>query len=315
MRFLTTLIVSAGVVAAQAGNPHVSKTTYTFKTADGCAIRADVHRPADGRVRPAIFWIHGGALITGHRGGIRPAQLAKYIEAGFAVVSIDYRLAPETKLPQILEDVQDAYKWVRSKGPSLFQIDPNRVAVVGHSAGGYLTLTTGYRVAPRPKALVAFYGYGDIIGDWYKKPDPFYLKQPAVTKDEALSVVGSAAVSEAATPNQRGRFYLYSRQQGLWPILVSGWDPEREAGKFAPYCPVRNVTREYPPTLLLHGDADTDVPFAQSEAMAREFERHGVEHEFIRIPGGGHGFDGKMEDPRVAEAFERALAFLKTHLR
>ena len=136
-----------------------------------------------------------------------------------------------------------------------------------------------------------------------------------MTKDEALSVVGSAPVSEPSTPNRRGRFYLYSRQQGLWPKLVAGWDPETEARKFAPYCPVRNVTREYPPTMLLHGDADTDVPFAQSEDMAREFERRGVEHEFIRIPGGPHGFDAKMEDPTVAEAFERALAFLKTHLR
>lgn len=300
---------------AAGGGGLVAKTSYTFKTAQGCAIQADVYRPPDSRVLPVAFWIHGGALIMGSRGGIRAAQLNRYLGAGLAVVSIDYRLAPETKLPEILDDVRDAYEWVRTKGPALFNIDPDRIAVVGHSAGGYLTLTAGYRFRPRPRALVSFYGYGDIAGDWYAKPDPFYLKQPAVSREEAYSVVGTEAVSEPREGNRRGRFYLYCRQQGLWPKLVAGFDPQTEPEKFVPFCPARNVSRDYPPTLLLHGDNDTDVPFAQSEQMARELQRHDVECEFIRIPGGAHGFDAKMDDPRVAAAFERVLAFLGNHLR
>src|SRR5262245_46843630 len=84
----------------------------------------------------------------------------------------------ETKLAAILEDVQDACKWARDKGPELFQADPRRIAVAGNSAGGYLTLTTGYRVEPKPWALVAFWGFSDIMGDWVSKPNAYYRRQP-----------------------------------------------------------------------------------------------------------------------------------------
>src|SRR5215831_8012036 len=87
------------------------KTTYTYKTATGCSIQADVYRPKDRLIRPVVLWIHGGALIFGRRDNIRPRHLERYLEAGFAVVSIDYRLAPETKLIDILQDVRDAYSW------------------------------------------------------------------------------------------------------------------------------------------------------------------------------------------------------------
>ena len=305
---LTLGLLAAAVAVGQ------TKSTYTFKKAGDLEIQADVYRPAGDQRLPVVMWIHGGALIGGHRGNLRDIQMKRYVESGFAVVSIDYRLAPEVKAPVILEDVRDAYRWIRKDGPKLFHADPKRIAVVGHSAGGYLTLTCGHRLDPRPRALVSFYGYGDIAADWYAKPDPFYLKQKLVPKEEAYAAVGGAPISGATGPTERGRFYLYCRQQGLWPKEVAGLDPATQNREFDPYSPARNVTKKFPPTMLLHGDADTDVPFAQSEQMDAELTKHGVEHEFIRIPNGPHGFDGRMQDPQVAATFERAVAFLKAHL-
>ena len=173
---------------------------------------------------------------------------------------------------------------------------------------------TGFAVKPSPRAIVAFYGYGDIDGPWYSRPDPFYLQRPTVARDAALQSVGNTAVAEPPIPNQRGRFYLYCRQSGRWPIEVTGHDPDKEPRAFDRFCPVRNVSREYPPTLLLHGDSDTDVPHAQSVQMAKELERAGVEHQLITIPGGPHGFDGQASDPVVARAFDRAVEFLQKHV-
>ncbi len=266
----------------------LGKKTYTYKTIGSLLIRADVYRPPDDTIRPAILYIHGGALIMGSRSWLNPVQAKKYLDAGYAIISIDYRLAPQAKLPQILEDLDDAYRWVRTDGPKLFRIDPNRIAVVGHSAGGYLALMAGVRLKPRPAAVVSFYGYGDIAGEWYSRPDPFYNRQPAVTKEEAYESVGTRVIAEDETA-KRERFYLYTRQQGLWPREVVGHDPDRERRLFDPLCPLRNVTTGYPPTLLLHGDNDTDVPFEQSVLMAKELERQGVHHEFIAMPGRGHG--------------------------
>src|SRR6516225_2068652 len=139
------------------------KTTVAYRKIDGHKILADVYRPSDAKIRPVIVWIHGGALITGNRdleiGDVTRFLLAFAKSKGYAVVSIDYRLAPETKLPDIISDIEEAFRWLASDGAKQFHLDPRRFVVAGESAGGYLTLVTGYRVRPKPKALVALYGF------------------------------------------------------------------------------------------------------------------------------------------------------------
>jgi len=304
------LVLGFHCAAAQ----EVVRSTYTYKTVAGLPIRADVYRASGDDIRPAILWIHGGALITGNRRGLSPVQADRYLNAGYTIVSIDYRLAPEAKIDLIIEDLVDAYRWVRADGPKLFRIDPNRIGVVGHSAGGYLALMAGFRLNPRPRTIVSFYGYGDIAGPWYSRPDPFYNRQPAVSKAEAYEEIGGGVISEYLG-GSRGRFYLYTRQKGTWPIEVTGRDPDKDPKSFDPFSPVRNVTKDYPPTMLLHGDEDTDVPFEQSVLMAKEFEKHGVQHEFVQLAGRGHGFDSQMWNPTVSATFDRVLAFLRKHLR
>jgi acetyl esterase/lipase len=295
----------------------VSIESYVYKVVAGCEIQADVHQPPGNVVHPAILWLHGGALIFGDRSTLLPEQLAKYLQVGYTVIAADYRLAPEVKLEAIIEDIRDVYQWVRVNGPDLFRIDPERIAVIGHSAGGYLGLMSGFCVSPRPRALVSFYGYGDIAGHWYSRPDPFYSREPTVPKDEAYQAVGGSVITgtpfEGSLVERRWRFYLYCRQQGIWPTEVTGHDPDKEPEWFDPFCPIRNITKDYPPTLLIHGDQDTDVPFQQSVSMSRELKRQGVEHEFIALSNRGHGFDAGegMKDPAISELFDRILAFLE----
>jgi acetyl esterase/lipase len=315
LKLLAASAVSALVPrGTSAREEKVEMKTYTYKVAGSCPIKADVYATSTDKTRPVVVWIHGGALIMGHRGGIDRALRDKVLQAGYVLVSIDYRLAPETKLAGILEDVQDAYRWVREKGPELWHVDPAKVAVMGGSAGGYLTLTTGYRVMPRPQALVSFWGYGDIAGAWYSRPDAFYRRVPLVSKEEAYKAVGGSVISESSGKNNRSRFYLYCRQQGLWPKEVAGHDPDTEPRAFDPFCPLRNVTAQYPPTLLIHGTKDTDVPYEQSADMDRELTRKGVEHELLTVPDGGHGLAG-VKPEMVAKTQEHVLAFLKKHLR
>src|SRR5262245_25375288 len=133
-------------------SPAFLKKTYTYKTVGEVKIQADVHRADDTRVRPVVVWIHGGALIMGSRTSV-PKQLLDLCRTeGYVRISLDYRLAPEVKLPAIIEDIQDAFRWLRGEGAKLFQADPDRLVVAGGSAGGYLTLMSGWCVKPRPVA-------------------------------------------------------------------------------------------------------------------------------------------------------------------
>lgn len=223
--------------------------TYVYKKVGPLEIKLDVHRPDDEVVRPVIVWIHGGALIMGHREGI-DGRIKKMAEGGgYILVSIDYRLAPESQLPAIIEDVEDAFAWIRENGPTKFHADVGRLAVAGGSAGGYLTLTAGYRVQPRPTALVSLWGYGDLVGEWYSKPSPHARHHVSkLSAEEARKQVMGPPISDSRDrKGDGGAFYQYCRQQGIWPKEVSGWDPLTEAKKFLPYMPLNNVTREYPP--------------------------------------------------------------------
>ena len=287
--------------------------TYVYKQVGECRIHADIYQPQPTSVlRPLVMFIHGGGLIYGSRKDINPKQLELYLNAGYVIVSIDYRLAPEAKLPAIITDLQDAFGWIYDHGTELCSADAQRMAVVGHSAGGYLTLMAGFCV--RPRALVSFYGYGDIVGTWYREPDPFYCQQPVVSEEQSGKLVEGPVISEPSVERGKDNFYLYCRHNGLWPQEVGGHDPRTVPSFFVLFCPLRNVTPDYPPTLLLHGDQDTDVPYEQSVLMAEMLSRHRVEHGLITTNGGGHGFDRDMSDPFVTESFATVLAFLENHI-
>ena len=290
------------------------RETHVYKAVDDCAIKADVFGAQPGGAKPAVVWIHGGGLIFGSRTTPRPALLAALLQAGAVVVSIDHRLAPETKLADIVDDVCDAWRWVVEQGPPRFGIDPQRVAMAGGSSGGYLTLMSGFRVAPPPRALVSFWGFGDITTPWEAEPSPHYLKTiELISRERALESVGTAAISEQRPNVDRGYFYVYCRQQGCWPIEVAGHDPRVEPRWFDAFCPIRNVTAHYPPTMLVHGTADSDVPCEESQNMAARLVDAGVVCEPVLLDGIGHGLAGAP--PEVVAAVEgRAAAFLLAHM-
>jgi len=296
------------------------KTTVAYREIDGHKILADVHRPQDAKIRPVIVWIHGGALITRNRDLEKGGDITRFLLAfakakGCAVVSIDYRLAPETKLPEIISDIEEAFRWLAGDGAKRFHLDPRRIVVTGESAGGYLTLVTGYRVRPKPKALVALYGYGDLIGDWYSKPNPYpRYNLRKISREEAESQTDGTVISDSdERKGEGGSIYMYYRQNGLWPEEVSGLARSTIADQITPFEPIRNVTPSWPPTLLIHGTQDTDVPYEQSELMAKQFKEKGVPSTLIPIEHGEHLFEGG--DPqKIREAYQAMGEFIKEHL-
>ena len=298
-----------------------TRQTHVFKVASDCEIKAEVFRSSDQAVRPVIFFLHGGALILGDRHTLPQEQVEKYVGAGYAIVSIDYRLAPEVNFEAVIEDIEDGYRWMVEKGPDLFRVDPRRIVVVGHSVGGFLALLTGFRANPRPKVVSSFHGYGDPTGDWLSRPSNYYNAQPAVSREQAFHAMRGPVITGTAFEgdefDSRNQFYLYCRQHGLWPKKVTGHCPTEEPRWYDQYCPLRNVTKSFPPTIFVHGEEDFDVPIEQPRLMLKELERHGVPHELVAVPGRGHSFDHEnkgMKDFVVAGVFEKLLAFAAKHV-
>lgn len=283
------------------------KTTFIYKEADGCSIKGDFYSIEE-KHAPLIVYIHGGGLIFGSRTDMKKEQIDLYLQAGYNVCTIDYRLAPESKLAEIKEDIADALLWLKEQGVNQFDFDPERIAVIGSSAGGYLALLSGtFQV--RPKVIVSFYGYGDIAGDWYRKPSPYFSKMTAVPEVLVQQLIQKQPISEGPI-ERRFAIYLYCRQQGKWIDYLT----DKKEVTLDPFCPLKKVDEGYPPTLLLHGDADEDVPSEQSVFMSEALNNAGIENKLITIKNGKHSFDEDMGDPAVAEAFEEVRRFLKERL-
>jgi len=305
-RILAVLFLAFLPLTAHASAPPL--TTHTYKTVGGLPLRADVYRPDNRGGRPIVVWIHGGGLILGSRRALPEDQRRLYLQSGYVVVSIDYRLAPETKLPGILEDLGDAWAWVRAHAAEIGG-DPARVAVVGQSAGGHLALAAGQRLRPAPRAIVSFYGYGDLAGGWYATPD---TGVKGYNEADARGSVGSKPLAEG-NDDRRDIFSMWARQAGRRPQEIVGTEGEG----LVPFSPRRNVGPLFPPTLLLHGDADTTVPLAQARQMAEALAGAGVPHRLRILPGSGHAFDfadRALGQRDVAEAFGDVLVFLSQWL-
>ena len=288
-------------------------TTCEYKYASGCSIKCDVY-PAQ-RGAPVAVCIHGGALMMGsRRGGFPQLDMDMLRKEGYWLVSIDYRLAPETKLEYIIEDVRDALDWVREEGAETFGYDATKMIVMGISAGGYLALMTG-TFERKPNVIVSVYGYCDILEEWYCKPSPFYCRQPLVDREDAMkNGIHDYELSEGYVKN-RGSLYLYTRQTGTWTSLVSGYDIAADRAKIEKFCSVYNIADHYPPTMLLHGNNDTDVPYEQSVIMYNALKARGLTAELVTYEGGGHAFDFNIEDPKSAELIGRAMRFIKEQVR
>lgn len=282
------------------------RRTFTYKRSGELSLKADLYSARSGTRNAAVVFIHGGGLMYGSRDIAGTQALAALRGAGFTIVSIDYRLAPESKLPEILEDISDAIAWVRANN-ELLKIDPTRVAVFGASAGAYLALLSGVLLQPKPSAIVSCWGYGDISGRAH--PEPGYRREQRVSREQALAAVGSTPIAEVPRNHKRQSFYIYCRQRGLWTAAVAGTGhPDTKR-----FSVLDQIDGDYPPTLLLHGTADEDVPLAESQRVVSRLAAAGVEHDLVIIPGASHGISN-LSPPDRLKIYARAAGFLRKHL-
>jgi acetyl esterase/lipase len=296
--------------SAQAG---LEKTTVSYRSIEGHMLLADIYRPKGYEPCPVIVWFHAGGLIMGSREWIIPQIRALAEEKKFCVVSFDYRLAPETKLPAIISDVDAAFQWLASDDAKRFHLDLGRTIVAGNSAGAYLALVSGYRVQPRPKALVSLYGYGRLNADWYTKPNlyPEYNSKKITVKEVADQTNGPVVSDDPK--GAREPIYMYYRQTGLWLPEVSGFGAASIAAEISPYEPANNITRDYPPTLLIHGTEDHDVPYQESVDMAALLERQSVPHILRSIDKAGHLLAGG-DKAQIDDAYRTMREFITSYL-
>jgi acetyl esterase/lipase len=244
-------------------------------------------QPRGARPLPVIAYIHGGAWMGGDKSaGLR--LLAGFVAGGdYAGATIGYRLTGEAIWPAQIYDCKAAIRWLRANAAK-YHLDPDRIGVIGESAGGHLVAMLGTSG-----------GVAALEGD---------LGPYRGTSSRVRCVVDEFGPSELLAMGDYPSRIDHNAPGSPESRLVGGTLQEhQEVARAA--SPIRYVSRDDPPFLIIHGDADPLVPFNQSERLHKALQGAGVKSLFVRVAGGSHG---GFRNPETAK---RIRQFFDKHLR
>lgn len=254
----------------------------TYLTANHWEAKLDVYvpreRPKDAAPLPTLIYIHGGGWVQGSKEGSALSVLP-YLEMGWAVVNVEYRLGNVSLAPAAVEDCRCALRWV-IRNAKEHGFDVSRLVVTGHSAGGHLSLTTG--ILPPAAGLDR------------QCPGTEELKVAAIVNWYGITDVADLLEG----PNQQSYAVAW---------LGSMVDREAVARRASPLTYVRSGL---PPILTIHGDADPVVPYSHALRLKEALDKASVPNELVTIPGGKHGGFSRSETVRI---FTAIRGFLTKH--
>lgn len=247
--------------------------------------KLDLYIPsaADGP-KPVLIWYFGGGWVISSKEADGNFVLP-YIEMGFAVANVGYRLAGTSPAPAAAEDAICALRWV-SRNAETYNLDPERIVLAGRSSGGHLALYAG--LSPHDHELV----------------------KRCATRSEFLANDLKPARA-AAVVNWYGITDVVDLVQGDNALIWAQRWVEDELGLAKYLSPLAMSSPGDPPVITVHGDADPLVPHDHAIRLHEALDRAGVANELVTIEGGGHSGFTVEEYQRSYQAIE---AFLRTHV-
>ena len=270
--------------ASRPAEPDASAVTMgenlTYAKVDGRELQLDIYRPVGHEIVPAVLIIHGGGWETGSRQMERP--LARRLAAlGYATIPVSYRLGEAGRFPNALHDLKAAVRWVRTHAAEQ-GIDPERIAVLGGSAGGQLAALLG-----ASNGVVALEGeVGDRAGS--------SIVQAVVDIDGLADFTGRPLLDqEQAKPGAPTRFLgSYAEHADVWRTASA----------------ITHVSKFSAPTLFINSTAPTPI-LPGREAMRDKLRESGIQSELIVIPDTPHPF--WLFEPWFSEVVRAADKFFE----
>jgi Esterase/lipase len=232
-----------------------------YKNIDGKSLQIDMYLPKNlAKPAPLLVFIHGGAWAHGKRSDYL-TYLIPFAQQGYITATVSYRLVNDSTntYPACAEDIRDAVQWFFQNSEK-YGYNPDKIALIGGSAGGHLSLLGAY--------------------GWH----PFAEKQDSVVASphKIKVVVDIYGPYDLTTP--------YSQTQRLVTRFI-GHSYKERPDLYREASPMTFLDKSDPPTLILHGTADNLVPISQSDSLKAQLDRLGIPNVYCRVPGWPHTMD------------------------
>lgn len=289
------MLAGGFAVHARAAAPEVEPVEVTadidYAGAGNARQRLDLYLPrsrSGSAPLPVIVFVHGGGWVGGSKAAGRLIVQPPVVTGNYAGVSIGYRLAGEARWPAQIHDCKAAIRWIRANA-ARHGLDPDRIGVIGTSAGGTLATLLGVSG-----------GAEDLEG--------------------SVGPHGAASSRVTCVVNRFGRLNFLAQPESArasaaqaGPLaqrlaLMFGGPVDEKALLARRASPVSHAASGLPPIITFHGTADSLVPFGQAEEFDATMRRAGGAHLLVPVIGGGHGYENAEERRRVRQ-------FLDQHLR
>ncbi|MFA6468907.1 MAG: alpha/beta hydrolase [Bacteroidota bacterium] len=259
-----------------------------YLTVDSIELKLDAYVPARNtggepwveyspNRKPVLLYIHGGGW-NGLTRSVRNLNFLPYIDKGWAVVNIDYRLLDQSPFPACIADCRMALNWIYENAEK-YKFDTTRIVVSGESAGGHLALMTGFLTTDNEIAIP-------------NKP---------ITRDlRVAAVINWFGVSDI------GEQVEHWHSESFMEKLVG--DTSKKEAIYKSCSPMTYVNSSTPPVLTVHGDEDNTVPFSQAVMLHNALRANDVMNTLIVIKGKRHG---DFTEEEMSNAFNSIWGFLK----
>jgi acetyl esterase/lipase len=265
----------------------------------GTALTMDVFTPKEGANGVGIIWAVSGGWFSDHGSAANLTAYNEFLKRGYTIFAVVHGSQPKFTIPEILEDMHRAVRFIRAHAKD-YHIDPERIGIAGGSAGGHLSLMQGTAgkkgdpkardpveaVSSRVQAVACFFPPTDFLN---------YGKKGEIALGSGI-LQGFRPPFDFREQDPKTRSF----------VLITDENKRQEIGR--QISPITHVSKESPPTLIIHGDADKLVPIQQAEIIIAKLKEAGVPAELVVKPGAGHGWSGMDKDMKtLADWFDKYL--------
>lgn len=297
-RTLLALAALALALPPASAQDFTRKEDVIYARKFGTALTMDVFTPNGKK--------NGGAVIMAVSGGwfsaktsINAGFFGEMLKRGYVVFAVVHGSQPKFTIPEVLEDMHKATRFIRANAKE-YGFDPDRIGIMGGSAGGHLSLMQGSAFKPGdPKAkdpLERVSSKANAVGCFFPPTDFLnYGKEGEIA-------LGDGTLKGFWAPFD---FHEVNKDKGGFAPIS---DPERRKAIGKQISPVYHASKDSAPSLIIHGDKDKLVPIQQAELMVAKLKEHGVPCELVTKKGGDHGWGGMDKDiVTIADWFDKYL--------